>query len=34
MFKKARTVLSEDEIEALGDRLQEAKKQNKAAAAS
>jgi hemerythrin-like domain-containing protein len=34
MFKKARTALSEDEIEALGDRLQEAKKQNKAAAAS
>lgn len=34
MFKNARKVLSEDEIEALGNRLQEAKKQNKAAAAS
>ena len=34
MFKTARKVLSEDEIEALGNRLQEAKKQNKAAAAS
>ena len=34
MFKNARKVLSEDEIETLGNRLQEAKKQNKAAAAS
>ena len=34
MFKNARKVLSEDEIEELGNRLQEAKKQNKAAAAS
>ena len=34
MFKQARKVLSEDEIETLGNRLQEAKKQNKAAAAS
>ena len=33
MFKKARKVLSEEEIESLGDRLQEAKKQNRAAAA-
>ena len=32
LFKKAREVLSEEEIETLGDRLQEAK-QNKAAAA-
>jgi hemerythrin-like domain-containing protein len=34
MFKKAQKVLSKDEIETLGDRLQEAKSQNKAAAAS
>jgi len=34
MFKKAREALSEDEIEALGDRLEEAKRQNKAAAAA
>jgi len=34
MFKQARRVLSEDEIETLGNRLQEAKKQNKAAGAS
>lgn len=34
MFKQARKVLSDDEIETLGNRLQEAKKQNKAAAAS
>ena len=33
MFPKARKALSEDEIESLGDRLQEAKKQNRAAAA-
>ena len=33
MFKKARQALSEEEIETLGDRLQEAKQQNKAAAA-
>lgn len=33
MFKKARAALREEEIEALGDRLQEAKQQNKAAAA-
>jgi iron-sulfur cluster repair protein YtfE (RIC family) len=33
LFKKARQALSEDEIETLGDRLQEAKQQNKAAAA-
>ena len=33
MFKKAREALSEDEIETLGDRLEEAKQQNKAAAA-
>jgi len=33
MFPKARKVLSEDEIETLGDRLQEAKKQNRAASA-
>src|SRR6185436_1921747 len=33
MFKKARKVLSEDEIETLGNRLQEAKKQNRAASA-
>ena len=34
MFKKARTVLNEEEIETLGNRLQEAKTQNRAAAAS
>jgi iron-sulfur cluster repair protein YtfE (RIC family) len=34
LFKKARRVLSEDEIESLGNRLQEAKKQNRAAVAS
>ena len=34
MFKKARKVLSEEEIDTLGNRLQEAKKQNRAAAAS
>jgi len=34
MFKKARQVLSEEEIETLGNQLQEAKQQNKAAAAS
>ncbi len=34
MFKKARTVLSKDEAEILGERLQEAKQQEKAAAAS
>jgi iron-sulfur cluster repair protein YtfE (RIC family) len=33
LFKKARQALSEEEIETLGDRLQEAKQQNKAAAA-
>ena len=33
MFTKARKALSEDEIETLGDRIQEAKKQNRAAAA-
>jgi iron-sulfur cluster repair protein YtfE (RIC family) len=31
MFKKARKVLSEDEIERLGDRLQEAKRVQKSA---
>ena len=34
MFKKARQILNEEEIEARGNRLQEAKQQNKAAAAS
>jgi iron-sulfur cluster repair protein YtfE (RIC family) len=33
MFKKARKVLSEDEIEELGDRLQEAKQLQKSAQA-
>ena len=33
MFKKARVALSEEEIETLGDRLQKAKQQYKAAAA-
>lgn len=32
MFKKARTVLSDDEAEELGERLQQAKQQEKAAA--
>lgn len=34
MFKQARQVLSEDEVEELGDRLQAAKTQNRAASAS
>jgi hemerythrin-like domain-containing protein len=34
MFKNARKVLNEEEIESLGNQLQEAKRQNKAAAAS
>ena len=34
LFKKARQALSEEEIETLGERLQEAKQQNRAAAAS
>jgi hemerythrin-like domain-containing protein len=34
MFKSARQVLSEEEAESLGNQLQEAKTQNKAAAAS
>jgi hypothetical protein len=34
MFKKARQALSEEEIETLGEQLQAAKEQNKAAAAS
>jgi hypothetical protein len=34
MFKKARKALSEEEIETLGEQLQAAKQQNKAAAAS
>jgi hemerythrin superfamily protein len=33
LFKKARSVLSKDEIEELGNRLQEAKRQGKAASA-
>jgi hemerythrin-like domain-containing protein len=33
MFKKARQALTEEEIEALGERLQEAKKQGRAASA-
>ena len=33
MFQKARKALSEDEIEVLGDRLQEAKQEDQAAAA-
>ena len=33
MFKQAREVLSEDEIETLGDRLEAAKRQNRAAVA-
>jgi len=33
MFEKARRALSEEEIQALGDRLKEAREQNKAAAA-
>lgn len=32
MFKKARKALSQEEIETLGERLQEAKRQDKAAA--
>lgn len=34
MFKKARTLLSKDDAELLGERLQEAKQQEKAVAAS
>ena len=34
MFKKARQILNEDEIETLGDRLQAAKGENRAAVAS
>ncbi len=34
MFKKARQALSEEEIEELGKRLQEAKQQNRVSAAS
>jgi hypothetical protein len=34
MFSKARQSLTKEEIETLGERLQEAKQQNKAAAAS
>jgi len=34
MFKKARRVLSEEEIETLGDRLQKEKQQTRVAAAS
>jgi hypothetical protein len=34
MFKKARRVLSEEEAETLGNQLQEAKRKNRAAAAS
>lgn len=34
MFKKARQVLNADEIEMLGDRLQAAKKENRAGVAS
>src|SRR5215203_3613938 len=34
LFEEARSVLSEEEIETLGNRLQEAKTQNRAAAAS
>ena len=34
MFKNARQVLSDEEIETLGNQLQEAKRQNKSAAAS
>lgn len=34
MFKKARQALSEEEIETLGEQLQNAKQQNRAAAAS
>ena len=33
LFKKARTVLSKDQIEELGNRLQEAKRQGRAASA-
>jgi len=34
LFKKARKALSEEEIETLGEQLQNAKEQNKSAAAS
>lgn len=34
LFKKARQALSEEEIQTLGEQLQEAKQQNRAAAAS
>jgi iron-sulfur cluster repair protein YtfE (RIC family) len=34
MFKKARQALSQEEIETLGERVQQAKQQNKAAATS
>jgi len=34
LFKKARQVLSEEEIESLGKRIEQAKQQNKAAAGS
>jgi iron-sulfur cluster repair protein YtfE (RIC family) len=34
LFKKARQALSEEEIETLGEQLQDAKQQNKSAAAS
>lgn len=34
MFKKARKALSQDELETLGEQLQEAKEQRRAAAAS
>lgn len=34
MFKKARQILTEDEVETLGDRLQAAKGDNRAAVAS
>ena len=34
LFKKARQAFSEEEIETLGEQLQDAKQQNKAAAAS
>jgi iron-sulfur cluster repair protein YtfE (RIC family) len=34
LFKKARQALSEEEIETLGEQLQDAKQQNRAAAAS
>ena len=34
MFKKARQILSDDEVATLGDRLEAAKKENRAAVAS